>query len=318
MRIGFACILVNNIKRMNGETMHVTEPRYKMGTVQIKHVKDLTSKERKEKVWKKAVANLTALSNILSVISEMETVYRMYRISSDLLPLYDHPEYGPECYGDRPELNAMLAKLGETIREFDIRVSVHPSQFITLFSHRHDVIEKSLHHVKLWVGAFTSMGLNPDDHGVTIVMHANGQSTDFPRIALPIKDWIGLENDEHKAGFDKVLYNCERYGIRMVLDVHHYWCERGEHFGLVKREVDRVIRTWPDEQRPKMHISSSRGTESRREICAHADFISYNDSTLHWQLAYKFDIMVEAKAKNVASWAFASYVLEQTGYFKDD
>jgi len=60
-----------------------------------------------------------------------ETGLRMYRISSDIAPYVTHPDL-PQFHAQIEECLDELATLGAKARSLDLRLSMHPSQYIVL------------------------------------------------------------------------------------------------------------------------------------------------------------------------------------------
>lgn len=245
--------------------------------------------------------NLQALHSQIKRVAAFPDTQKMFRISSDLLPLFTHLELGT-LYDDSimSVVSASLSRTGKLIRDNDIRVSSHPSQWTTLSSDNEAVIDASIRDLEHHKLIFTLMGLSAAD-GVVINIHANGNSFTLPERAKHLFDIISLENDEKKAGHDKVLMLCEKYGIRYVFDHHHYFCETGDYLDFNGDIWSRIKATWKG-QRPIMHLSQSRGDGSFKEQCAHSDMIT--DTDLIEYIApflYEADLDVEAKHKNLAS-----------------
>ena len=117
--------------------------------------------------------------------------------------------------------------------------------------------------------------------------------------------------------------------VPIVLDIHHHWIKTGEYISPLDPRVDRVVQSWRG-VRPTMHYSVSRedylvGHDTsvmpdhnllledgykKQKLRAHSDFM-WNDSVNKWALGFtdKFDIMVEAKGKNLASFALAKNLI---------
>ena len=110
--------------------------------------------------------------------------------------------------------------------------------------------------------------------------------------------------------------------VALVLDIHHHWCHSaGEYIEVNDDRVKRVIDSWRG-VRPAMHYSISKEdylTEHRHDtrpsmedllhrgykkakLRAHSD-MCWNTACNEWALSFSddFDIMVEAKHKNLAS-----------------
>lgn len=309
-RIGFAC-QVYNPPRANSKGRIVYEQRdnCKVGTVRVCNIKDLEYKDKKEKLFGKIKQNMLAMRNQLLYVSKLPERERFLRLSSDFFPLEDHPELG-YLYDEEISLYAKesLRLCGQLAKRFGIRITSHPSQYITLCSDKPKVVRNSLATLYSHIRMFQQMGLTPDD-GVCINIHTNGASWVLDEdLVRPVLPWITFENDEKKAGFDKTLYMCQRYGVRMVLDVHHYYCEVGEYLSYDDIKWQKVLATWPSNQVPKIHLSQSRNLDAGfKEKCAHSDMITDSELINYVSDFLKdADIMVEAKHKNLASRRLAA------------
>ncbi len=104
----------------------------------------------------------------------------------------------------------------------------------------------------------------------------------------------------------------------LVFDHQHFWCLNPE--GLELRDtLERMLRSWPEGVRPKLHFSSPR-TEFRRAArkdrktarergvllapvwTGHADFVHPFEfiGFMRRATGLAFDVMLEAKAKDLA------------------
>lgn len=309
-RIGFACQVYKS-PRTNSKGRIVYEQRdeCKVGTVRVCNVKDLEDKERKAKLFEKIKQNMLAMRKQLEYVSKLPERERFIRLSSDFFPLEDHPEYGHLYDSEIQEyVKNCLAVCGNVVKHFNIRITSHPSQYITICSDKPRVVRNSLATIYSHIRMFKQMGLTPED-GVCINIHTNGASWTLDEsLVRPVLPWITFENDEKKAGFDKTLYMCQRYGVRMVLDVHHYYCEIGKYLPYDSDKWQKVLATWPSNQVPKIHLSQSRNVDAGfMEKCAHSDMITDHELiTYVSQFLNDADIMVEAKHKNLASRKLAA------------
>lgn len=231
----------------------------------------------------------------------------VYRFSSKMVPLATHPALADWDYpGD---LGGDLRRLGELVREHNMRVSFHPDHFSVLNTPKEDVFASSvkdfLHHCTL----LEKMGL---DHGAKLITHVGGaygnkmKSRDlfrdnWPKVPESIKKRLALENDDKTFTAEDVLYLCEQLALPMVLDIHHYFCNREEHSDL--REVcSRFMQTWQNTGLPpKIHVSSPR---SPTDIRSHNDWVNPEDVypfiKIMLETGRDFDAMVEAKRKDEA------------------
>ena len=75
-----------------------------------------------------------------------------------------------------------------------------------------------------------------------------------------------LEHDDLRFSAADVLWIHEHTGVRLIFDYQHFWCLNPERLDMVET-LRRILRTWPQGVRPKIHFSSPR-TELRE--CASA------------------------------------------------
>ena len=139
--------------------------------------------------------------------------------------------------------------------------------------------------------------------------------------ALPeaSKRRLVLENDDISYSAANVLELHERTGVPLVFDSHHFCCNNPERMDLGDA-ARRFLASWPKGVRPKTHVSSPR-TQMRElkrrnkktkklETVAvpplwtgHADYVdpfSFIDLMNRIGPGHEFDIMVEAKVKDLA------------------
>lgn len=300
-RIAACCQLGELVTNRKGETVFQQYSDCKMGTITVKSMQSLSPSQQRVKLLGKVKQNLQALQSQIKRVANFPDTQKMFRISSDLLPLYTHQDF-THLYDDQMMqiISKSLSITGKLIKDNDIRVSSHPSQFTTLCSDKEHVIDNSIRDLEHHVMIFNLMGLSPDD-GVVINIHANGSSFELPERAKHLFGYISLENDEKKAGHDKVLMLCEKYSIRYVFDHHHYYCETGDYLDFNGSVWQRIKATWKG-QRPIMHLSQSRGDTNFREQCAHSDMITDQELIEYiTPYLYEADLDLEAKWKNAAS-----------------
>ena len=120
------------------------------------------------------------------------------------------------------------------------------------------------------------------------------------KLPKEIKKHMTLENDDKTYNIEETLITCEKENIPMVLDYHHYMANNGERD--LPLYLQRIFKTWNNFNNvPKVHISSPKSDQTYR---SHADFVSL-DFVLPFlkmakELNQDFDIMIEAKQKNLA------------------
>ncbi|HVU99749.1 MAG TPA: UV DNA damage repair endonuclease UvsE, partial [Verrucomicrobiae bacterium] len=114
------------------------------------------------------------------------------------------------------------------------------------------------------------------------------------------------------------LWIHEHTGVRLIFDYQHFWCFNPEGLGM-RETIARILKTWPEDARPKIHFSTPRSEMRERERTdrktgkketvfvapvwtGHADFCNpFEFSAFMRAVAdLKFDVMLESKAKDLA------------------
>ena len=141
----------------------------------------------------------------------------------------------------------------------------------------------------------------------------------LPRLSPEARNSITIENDENSWGLDASLELSK--DVALVLDIHHHLIHDLEYIEHDDDRVKRVIDSWRG-VRPAMHFSQSREDLlvefdpnqrpnypelleqgfKKQKLRAHSDYC-WNHALNEWALEFwnDFDIMVEAKMKNLAS-----------------
>ncbi len=250
----------------------------------------------------------------------------MYRMSSDLAPYATHPDM-PQFHNQIAESRTELAALGAKARALDLRISMHPTQFVILNSPDVTLIEKSIWDLSVQAETLDEMGMGPE---AVLIIHVGGAYGDRPsgcarfvetyntRLPEHVKRRLVLENDDIRYSAADVLDIHGETGVPLVFDTLHHWCNNPDQHD--PHEVfARFVRTWPAGVRPKMHHSSPR-TESR-EITrkdrktgknvtslqppiwtGHAGFINPFEfiTFMRGTEGLTFDVMLESKDKDLA------------------
>ena len=263
----------------------------------------------------------------------------MYRLSSDLAPYATHPDL-PQFHGQLAEADAELRAFGAKARDYDIRLSFHPSQYVLLNSPDDALTAKSIWDLASQsemldrMELVTHVGGVYDDHDASRERWIRG----WERCPDVVRRRLVLENDDLRFSAADVLWIHERTGVRLIFDYQHLWCLNPE--GLDMRDtLERFLATWPAGVRPKIHFSSPRTemrevkqkiTPAQRAAATgrkgetlkaavkptarvrtvlrppvwtgHADFTNPFEFATFMRMAegLQFDVMMEGKAKDVS------------------
>lgn len=263
----------------------------------------LPKHERMDKLKEVTAQNLHHTKRILyyNVAHEIE----VYRLSSSLVPLATHPEV---MWDFLTPFKDEWEEIGNFIQRFKLRVSFHPNQF-TLFTSDRDVVTKNAvrdmeYHFKMLDA------INARDRGL-INIHIGGAYGDkketltrfhdnLKQLPNEIRQVMTLENDDKTYNVEETLLTCEKENIPMILDYHHHMANQTED--ELALYLPRIFKTWKNFHLiPKVHISSPKSEKAYR---SHADFVSLEFILPFLKMAKElnqdFDIMIEAKQKNLA------------------
>ncbi len=154
---------------------------------------------------------------------------RMYRISSDIAPYITHPDL-PQFHAQIEACREELAALGAKARAIDLRLSMHPSQYIVLNSPDERIARAAVADFAYHAAFLDALGTGPE---AKIVTHVGGVYGDraaamerFCRRydALPeaIRRRLVLENDEISYPVTDTFAIHERTGVPLVFDILHH------------------------------------------------------------------------------------------------
>jgi UV DNA damage endonuclease len=248
----------------------------------------------------------------------------MYRMPSSFVPYATHPDL-PQFRGQLEQCAAELERVGARARELGVRLSTHPGQYVVLNSAREDVREAALRDVELQAALLDALGAGEEAVVVLHVGSAEGgteQGVDrflagVERLTDGARARLVIENDDRTYALADVLEVSEQTGLRVVWDILHHHCH--DPHGIPDREaLELALATWRGRGKPKIHYSSPKtAVEERRvrkgrrverslvlpQLRAHADTIdpiAFEAFLRNVAGGLTFDVMLEAKAKDVA------------------
>jgi UV DNA damage endonuclease len=232
----------------------------------------------------------------------------LYRIPSSIFPFLDE-DIGRECIAP---LSGALAKSGARATDKNIRLVMHPDQFVVLTSDSEDVVANSVKILQMHAHIMDLLG-QPRSPWALLEIHGgkSGRADALvERIAtLPdaIRSRLGLENDEYAYSASEIADICLRSGVPMVFDAHHHIVhEKLASYDdpSVGEMLLRARATWAVPEQQLVHISNGRSNFNDRQ---HADLIDTMPSSYR-QAPW---IEIEAKSKEEAIRRLGSW--PQTG-----
>ncbi|MEM4576118.1 MAG: UV DNA damage repair endonuclease UvsE [Candidatus Nezhaarchaeales archaeon] len=196
--------------------------------------------------------------NLKDFIALLELSRRMnlaiFRLGSSFIPFASHPNFKLEWL---EKLGEVLMKVSSVIRDYGIRITMHPGQYVVLSSPNEAVLNRSLAELKYHFWVLDTLGLGSES---VVVIHVGGVYKDKRRVvkrleeALKRNQWLikrlALENDERHYTISEVIEMAEVLGVPAVFDYYHHMLNPS------KFSVDRLIATCGDKI-PEVHLSSA-------------------------------------------------------------
>jgi UV DNA damage repair endonuclease len=273
------------------------------------------------------VHNIKSYYNLIEYVGGLPNELRMVRLGSDVLPVYTEPTWS--YFWRKPDVRQYCERhfpnVGAKARELDVRLSMHPGQFTVLASDNPDIVERSIEEFEYHVDVARWMGFGQQFQDFKINVHISGRKGPagiidvYPRLSTEARNTITIENDENSWGIEASLEL--RKHLALVLDIHHHWVKTGEYILPTDDRFLRIIDSWRG-VRPVIHYSVSREDilvdhdintlpdmeklleqgYKKQKLRAHSDYM-WNSAVNDWALSFRdyADIMVESKAKNLAS-----------------
>lgn len=225
-----------------------------------------------------------------------------YRFSSDLTPVLNHPDLLLKLE-DLPNFKLIqyeLDKIKKAIKETNIRVSAHPSEYISLTSENENVLLNSIRDLESHAELFDRLEISRSYYNpLNIHIRKDGdpfelQKTfmkNFERLSYSVKSRLVLENNDTGTTWDvKSLkqFFWKNYNIPVTFDnLHHKMLNKGVSYSDAFFDA---YETWNDII-PLFHYSE--GKDNGR---AHRDMAEYLPEDFGKEVYWD----VELKSKDIA------------------
>ena len=224
-----------------------------------------------------------------------------YRLSSDLCPVIKHPDVmlGLEDLPNYSDIDKSIKDLSNAIKETGIRVSAHPSEYITLTSDDPIKVQHSIIDLELHAEIFERLELDRSCYNpLNIHIRKEGEAKDlsdtfmsnYNMLSESVKKRLVLENNDTGNTWtvnNLIKYFFEPYGIPVTFDNLHH--EMLNHDVSHKDAFYAALSTWP--VIPIFHYSEGKnGTRAHRDMA--------EDLPVHYDEDVLFD--VELKSKDYA------------------
>ena len=330
-KVGFACKYLHPDQTQKKK---ILEEIQRPLTEKCTTVRWLNSQHRdvaEQRLWDIMVHNSQAVYNLIKWVGSLPERQRMVRLGSNQLPVYTQADWS--YFWKRTDVNDYAAKYysraGELARQLGVRLSMHPGPFTVLASDNPEIVERSIEEFEYHANIIRWMGYGKNWQDFKCNVHISGKKGPagikdvLPRLSPEARNCITIENDENSWGREASLEREKE--VALGVDIHHHWIHSaGEYIKPTDDRILRVIDSWRG-VRPVAHYSVSRedyiSPDSPRhrpdfqaligqgykkaKLRAHSDYMwntAVNESAGTFRK--DFDIMVEAKMKNLASIPF--------------
>ena len=242
--------------------------------------------------------NLNCLQRILEFNQQHGILF--FRITSDLIPFASHPVC---TFPWQKNYRLSFEKLGSFIKKNQMRISMHPDQFIVLNSPRKEVVERSIAELMYHAEILDLLRL---DSSAKIQLHLGGLYGDATKsmqrfidvsasLDESVKRRLVIENDDRCYRVSDCLTVNNKIDVPVLFDYfHHFLLHRNE---AVPEVLVDVSATWSsDDGIPMVDYSSQKPHEKPGRHADHidsTDFRKFIDETI----PFDFDIMLEIKDK---------------------
>ncbi len=255
-----------------------------------------------ENIIRTVGGNLTCLRTMLEYNAAHDILF--FRITSDLVPFASHPV----CVFDWREYFASEFKaVGKFIRLHEMRISMHPDQFVLINALDPDIVQRSVHELEYHASVLDLMWL---DTSAKIQIHIGGvygnRSGSLERFVrnyggLPrsVKRRLVIENDDRNFAVTDCIWVSDRTGIPVLFDIfHHELNGAGDPLDEV---LSSVASRWKNHDGiPMVDYSSQEPGGRKGSHAARLDphhFRAFLDRTR----PFDFDVMLEIKEKERAA-----------------
>lgn len=172
--------------------------------------------------------NLATLIEILRF--NINNNFMFFRISSGIIPFASHPI----CKFDwKDYFKSDFTKIGQLIKKHNIRISMHPDQFVLINAKNQDIIANSVKEFEYHTELLDAMGL---DHSAKVQIHIGGIYGDKERskkqfianyknlLSEEIKKRLVIENDDYLYNLKDCIEIHGYTNIPILFDVFHHIC----------------------------------------------------------------------------------------------
>jgi UV DNA damage endonuclease len=252
----------------------------------------------KESLKEKLESNLNCLEKTLKFNVEKNILF--FRIGSGLVPFASHEI----CqFNWLKEFKLKFKKIGNYIKKNEIRISMHPDQFVVLNALDKKIVRKSIKEINYHCSVLDLMELNSQ---AKVQIHVGGVYHDKQRsitrfiknyleLKPEIKKRLVLENDHLSYSLKDCLLINKQTDIPIVFDVYHHQCFNNKE--TINQAVKQAAETWQKKDGVLMIDYSEKKLGKRKGV--HAEKINLEKFKIFLEQTENldFDLILELKNK---------------------
>jgi len=248
--------------------------------------------------------NLDALKTAIEYNAK-NNIY-LFRISSDIIPFASHPKVLIKW---SKHFDKELKDIGKQIKQYGVRVSMHPGQYTVLNSPDSDVVCRSIEEIRYHTYFLDCLGV---DESNKVILHVGGIYgdkskaikrfiTNYNKLDNSIKRRLIIENDDVNYNVEDVLYISNELNVPVVFDNLHHKINTPESDKSITEWILACNKTWDKKDGvQKIHYAQQHLQKSKG---AHSNTILINEfRDFFYDLPnIDLDIMLEVKDKNLST-----------------
>lgn len=245
MKIGYACI--------NNSVGCSTNRTFRLASYSEELLKE------------KIRSNLDCLKKILKY--NVQNGIFFFRISSDIIPFASHEI----CkFNWQKEFKQDFKEMGDFIIKNNMRISMHPDQFVLINALNKDIVRRSIRELDYHCDVLDLMGL---DSTAKVQIHVGGVYGDkeksikrfienYKKLPKKIKKRLAVENDDRSYSLSDCLKINKATGIPIIFDnLHHECLSNGEK---MSEAIKIASKTWKKKDGVLMCDYSSQSPGERK------------------------------------------------------
>ena len=227
-----------------------------------------------------------------------------FRITSRLIPFASHPLMD---FNWKDYFKDNFNEISGLIHENNIRISMHPGQFVVINSKDPEVFEQGLNELKYHSEVFDILNL---DSTAKMQVHVGGVYGDkeksmerfierYKNLNKDIKRRLVVENDEKSYSLSKCLDINKETKIPVLFDYfHHELNNTGED---LQECFEEFMKTWKSKDGLPLVDYSSQNPEKPKGTHIESIDIDHFKNFLKETENFDFDIMLEIKDKETSA-----------------